>query len=885
MNAAMNKKVKYLLYLTGLILLLLLFFQIRAYYIFIKSPVAGLAEAFPTQTQIVIEASNAADFINTTRASGLSEVLSSPESSSDFSRVASLADSLSAEDEIFRNILEQKPFMKGFMTDSSGKQSWLLAFSIGKQNPSRFTAHVKGWAERRGYSFSKNNHPLTDFFKVCRNNHCVSYYIHKGLLCLSADSSTLLSSLNALENNSNLNNDPLFLSLKKTSGKKVDATLILRTAQMMKLLNVSENALELAEFFENAWTTLDLTLRKDKLLLNGFTATSQPIKLFAGQNAMPIQLSGIPDDMISIHGILLNSPYLSIHGPEGSDTIHTLAYDKGSETFVREIFSPAQHLYSWLGNYSFCFLDKNNRKVVVMENRQTDSTANTFGLFMEPAEAGIAKISDESLYNKVFGNMYPIHGAVYCLNRPPVTAFSSSPAALMDYNSFLQAPGIRHPDNSIVQMLNEAGEKASFFAIYNPQNKHISPEGTASPLKKCELLTFKISTGEPYMYSSGILYFEAPAKELALNDEIEAADSIAASPVEPATEAAIGTETSIIFTPLIIQGKKAGENQVAFLSNNSLKVTDFGGHTVFEWQAPEMLTGQLFTTGFTQSSQPRYIITGQHYLYHLSADGSLLNKTKLPAEMSSASGFFDYERRKDYRLIYQGPEKKIYSITLAGKVLPDWQQPKTGELAMAPKFIRYTGKDYLIFSTVQGDLIITDRRGRVRISVYSGFKKSSRAGVFENRTNAKGIFLTASVDGRLSYVTDNGVVSYSSFGQFGENPYFEYADFDGDGSMDFMFSGDEKLGVYTRMKKSIVELKINGGQLGKPFLYASLGKGWVAVRDKKTSKVYLMNSKGAHIGLNNLKSDTDPVIFNPGGSRQIVMVTSRNNKAVFTTLK
>lgn len=886
MTSPMNKKIQYLLYLAALILVVFVFVQIRGYYLFIKSPVAQLPEAFPGNTQMVIGATNAADFIATTRASGLSEVLSDPESKSGFEQTTAIADSLGAEDELFRNLLESKPFMTGFVPDSAGNQQWLLAFSIGKQSPDKFNRHCKAWAENRGYDFSKVNHSVADFYTFCRRGKCVHYFIYKGLLCLSPDEALLRSSLGAMKTKSNLLHDELFMALARTSGKKVDASLIIRSPELIGLLLGKGPAETPAALFKKGWTTLDLTIRKDKLLLNGFTGTSHPIALFSQEVPMPLQIMGIPENITSIYGFLLGNPSKSMETMIGSDTIHTTGYDLVNNSGTKEIFRLREHLESWLGNYSFKLSDKNKQEIIVIENKQMDSTASALNRFLEPIEPGIAKVTDQKLFKKLFGNLFDTKVPVYCLNRPPVLAFSSSLSALKNYDKTLNSPGVRDQAASIAGLLNNAQEKANFFAMHTPLDKNGKPDGWITWLQRCQMLSFKASAGEPFMYSSGTLYFEAPKKSLALKNEDGTTDSIPDQSVSTAPTATIGSETAIFFTPLIIGGEKAGESQVVFFGKNSLSINDYKGNKIFEWQSPEPLTGQLFTTGYTQRHQPRYIVIGQNHLYQLSSKGTLLKKIKLPAGVGSASGFFDYDRRKDYRIIYQSPEKKIHNITTDGKALPDWQNPQTDALSMAPKFIRNAGKDYLFFSSSNGNLLITDRRGRERIRIYKGFKKSAHAGIFENRTNAKGIFLTATDDGRLAYITDNGVISFSSFGHFGDHPYFEYADFDGDGSIDFMFAGKEKLGVYTRMKKSIVELKLKGSNLGKPFMYASsLGKGWIAVRDTRSGLVYLMNSKGEQIPLKKLRSDTDPIIFNPGGSRQIVMVTSLNNKPVFTTLK
>lgn len=878
----MNKKLQYLLYLLGLVLLVFVFIQIRSYYKFIKSPVAQLPEAFPVSTLGVLGAANAADFIETSRASGLAEVLTNPEGGLNFEQFTAFGDSLGAEDDMFRNLLEKSNFMSGFVPDSTGAPGMLFAFNVGKLSPEKFTRHCKAWAKTRGIDFSKTNHPGVDFYTLCKGKTCINYYVHKGLLCLSTDRNLLISSIEALTSKNNLMNDAKFMALAKTSGKKVDASLIIRTPQLISMLLSMKPDDAPADVFSGGWTTFDLTIRKDRLLVNGFTGVEES-PLFSNEIPLPVQITGIQNNTPKIYGFLLGNLVKSIEDRLGVDTIHAVGYDSANNKGSHEIFRFKEHLISWQGNYFFRLTSRKNQDIIVIENKQSDSTAFALSPFLEPQEAGIAKFTDNRLYKELYGNLFDTGIPVYCYNAPPILAFSSSLPALRQYIHSLNDPGVNDESNAVPNLVNNAQEKANFFLMRVPvTDKSNEYNRWNSWLQRCSLVTLKISAGEPYMYSSGAIYFEAPKRTLASLEQVEDTTSAIEQPIE--TQAYIPSD--LTFAPIVISGSKAGEMLVAFFGKNTLSIHDYSGKQVLEWQSPEPLTGQVFTTGFTQTGQPRYIVIGQHNLYQLSAQGSLLKKLPLPEQAAGPAGFFDYDRKKDYRIVYHDTKGTIYSLNTEGKVLPDWQKPQHGKSSVAPVFIRNASKDYLFFGADDGNLLITDRRGRERIKVYEGFKKSAQAGIYENRTNAKGMFITAAADGRLAYISSNGIISYSSFGHFGDHPYFEYADFDGDGSMDFMFAGKEKLSIYTRMKKSIVALNISGGSLGKPFMYASsLGKSWVAVRDTRSGKVHLMNSKGEQVALNDLRSDTDPVIFNPGGSRQIVLVTSQKSKPVFTPLK
>lgn len=88
------------------------------------------------------------------------------------------------------------------------------------------------------------------------------------------------------------------------------------------------------------------------------------------------------------------------------------------------------------------------------------------------------------------------------------------------------------------------------------------------------------------------------------------------------------------------------------------------------------------------------------------------------------------------------------------------------------------------------------------------------------------------------------------------------------------------------MKNAIATIDVKDGQLGKPFLYTALsGERWLAVRNKKSNRIILLSSRGSAKELDNLSSETDPVIFNPGGRRKEVLVTTSKGKLILTPIQ
>jgi hypothetical protein len=146
--------------------------------------------------------------------------------------------------------------------------------------------------------------------------------------------------------------------------------------------------------------------------------------------------------------------------------------------------------------------------------------------------------------------------------------------------------------------------------------------------------------------------------------------------------------------------------------------------------------------------------------------------------------------------------------------------------------------------------------------------------------------MTASKDGQLAYISANGVISYSSFENFGNDPWFVYTDFDGDNSMDFLFAGNGRVGIYSRMKKELAGYTKRNAEFGSPLIYNSAsGVQWIAIREKGSGDIVLFKEKDKKPTVLKLKSQSDPVIFNPGGRKPEVMITIRNGKPVFTEIK
>jgi len=340
---------------------------------------------------------------------------------------------------------------------------------------------------------------------------------------------------------------------------------------------------------------------------------------------------------------------------------------------------------------------------------------------------------------------------------------------------------------------------------------------------------------------------------------------------------------SAIKGSFIINGIVKNKKCIALITENGeLTVVDSEGKKQWHFKGKEPLLPFVNEVDQNKDGRIEYLAGSRNFLYHIDSKGELISKpTKLPEPAAGSFSVLDYDSKRDYRILYVGTDNKIYNLTFNGTELPDWQKPSVtgkGEIS----FIRTNGRDYLIYHS-GNSLKIFDRRGKERIKTDKSLNISNNTVIAENKTNSKGIFLGSSKSGELTYINQSGIISSSSFGSFNNDPHFNYFDFDSDGSMDFIFTDKSRIAVYNRMKELIAEKK---GNYTKPFIYSASGNDtWIFARNQKTNEIVSINNKKRALGISSIYSDSDPLVFNPGGSDQELLVTSLKGKLILTPLK
>jgi len=87
----------------------------------------------------------------------------------------------------------------------------------------------------------------------------------------------------------------------------------------------------------------------------------------------------------------------------------------------------------------------------------------------------------------------------------------------------------------------------------------------------------------------------------------------------------------------------------------------------------------------------------------------------LPEAASTGLNVFDYEGRKEYRVLVPTVEAHLLNYDLNGKPVDGWKPPRTPNTCDVPvQFLRLRGKDHLVLVDHGGKVTVLDRRGEPR---------------------------------------------------------------------------------------------------------------------------------------------------------------------------
>ena len=682
-----------------------------------------------------------------------------------------------------------------------------------------------------------------------------------------------------------------FIQLQNTAGKKVDARIYINYenfAELLKNYSSGENvsSIEWLSNFAN-WTETDVILKKDEIIMTGFTSFKTKENSFLNrihiqkpQNNQVLNLCPFNTDILLRMGFSdFYSHFLSFHDvKEQVFKIPDLNYDltKFLKLVGNEIaYGSNANQMSEFEARSFAVIhlkDRSRAEKVLKEIARASKGKST----TKVNDYYINQINNKQFLSNLFGIAFSSITKNYYLFTGNYVIFANSKDMLIGIMQMYDTGKTLDLNDNFKKYSDNlsSSENISLFIkpkdLFNVFPKFVEIETNKSLLNSKEAIndiqgiSFQFSNDGPLAYTNfyiklGNTYSEENLAlwKLELDDEI-------------------------VGKPFLVRNHTSNKYMVlVFDKSSNLYLIDTDGQLLWKKRIDGLPQGEIHQVDYFKNGKIQYLFNTRDFIYLIDKKGNFVKNYPKKLNPASTNGLnlFDYNRKKDYRLMLAQADKKVYNYNINGSKVKGWKEPHTQNIVNETvKRVVANNKDFILITDIDNKTKIVNRKGKERIKVKGKIDKARNSDFYVNRTNSKGIIITTNEQGKLVYIKSNGALSQTDFGTFSKDHYFLYEDFNDDNSVDFIFVDGRKLRVFDRYKKLLFSYDFENEINIQPMFF-SLGhkQSILGVVSSQEKTIYLFDSKGNIVISKGLVGETPFTVGSLNNNRELNLVTAADN--------
>jgi hypothetical protein len=256
--------------------------------------------------------------------------------------------------------------------------------------------------------------------------------------------------------------------------------------------------------------------------------------------------------------------------------------------------------------------------------------------------------------------------------------------------------------------------------------------------------------------------------------------------------------------------------------NNNIYLISASGRIL--WKAPirERIAGDIFMIDYYRNGKYQLLFAGKDYIHLIDRNGSYVDRypVKMRSPATNSLAVFDYENNKDYRLFIAGEDKRIYAYDRSGAPVRGWNMFATrGRVTDPVAFFRVRGKDYLFAADDQA-VYVLDRTGNIRVAHQEPLKKAPGSAARLTSGDEPAIIFSAP-DGTVVRLLFDGIVKKDTIGIFSAGHRTDFADLDGDDSIDYLYLDQGKLRTFDSKGSERYSYPFESEQLTGPVIFST----------------------------------------------------------------
>lgn len=674
--------------------------------------------------------------------------------------------------------------------------------------------------------------------------------IRDGLLLMSTDSLLLHQAMHLHELQS-LVNDKGFASAYQSSGKKALCNVYLSLSGIQPQLRslFSEEFLQSPWLAQtNGWASMDLEIR-DKLLfftgtLNTLTHQQSPFDQMQTQEPAVPDISGLIPTLTN-HYFSIAIPDLEKHLQSNQKKRTASKIDSLNQVYNIKALSSASLLES-----TFPY----PCQIILLEINTLYSESMPDSFFKKKTEPAF-------LENSFRPAIYPFH------NSNQLFEAIGSPFANKKANYF----AIK---NNVIIAAEDSLNIFNYFRLLahqKPLNQSKAGQNLASILPERYSLRLFANPHASRMNGRQIFAPEFLRTLYRHSDVFARFDALALNAIPSGTlwhftlaihhnpEATMGLkpfweypcDTLPAHAPILVKNHISNEPEILLIDlSNQIYLFNMEGKLHWKKKIPMPVLSPVYQVDYYKNGRLQYLFNTSEAIYLIDRNGETVEgfPVKLPEKTSSPMAVFDYDGKRDYRIVLPFESLKIRNFDIRGKEQKGWENPVTKHpVHNALQHIRLQNFDYLLAVDTFGTPYIFNRRGQIRIKIPEEFKVGKHARFFQTRHQNTPSLVIAGQNGKLAFINTQGKLSTQFVDSLQANVWFRPVETNQKGKLNYLFAEEDMIRLYQSEGRLIWSRKFDSKITNSPLIWGSANNLRILVFFKDAQELTMLDANGKTI--------------------------------------
>ena len=197
----------------------------------------------------------------------------------------------------------------------------------------------------------------------------------------------------------------------------------------------------------------------------------------------------------------------------------------------------------------------------------------------------------------------------------------------------------------------------------------------------------------------------------------------------------INLANDIILGPIIVKNHINNKNEIIVQdSENKIHLINSDGQVEWTKKINGKILKEIYQIDTYKNGKLQYVFNTENNLFVIDRKGRNVGRfpLKFDDKITKPISIFDYDKNKNYRLLIT-QNRELFMFDSKGKRVKGFEYKKKSEIITKPKHFRISGKDIIVFKTID-ELLILDRRGKIRIKPKGNYNYSNNE-IYQNENN------------------------------------------------------------------------------------------------------------------------------------------------------